>query len=74
MKFAWLPLTGWLLAALALAAFLWPGLGLAATRPPGNQEKIMSPLPRKTQNPSVKVPPLDTVSPAKIETATFALG
>jgi hypothetical protein len=74
MKFAWLPLVGLLLTGLALAAFLWPGLGLAAENNHGKSERIMSPMEQATVTPGVKLPPLDTAVPAKTETATFALG
>jgi hypothetical protein len=74
MRFAWLPFAGWLLTGLAMAAFLWPGLSLAGVSKPGNQERNMSPLQSTTHTPGVEVPPMDTVVPAKTETATFALG
>jgi hypothetical protein len=64
MKFAWLPLVGLLLTGLALAAFLWPGLGLAGENNHGKSARTTG----------VKLPPLDTAVPAKTETATFALG
>jgi len=74
MKFAWLPLVGLLLTGLALAAFLWPRLGLGGENNHGQPERITSPMQQTTLTPVAKLPPLDTAAPAKTETATFALG
>jgi hypothetical protein len=74
MKFAWLPLAGLLLTGLALAAYLWPSVGLASENNHGKSERILSPMQQTTLIPGVKTPPLDTAVPAKTETATFALG
>ena len=74
MKIAWLLQAGLLLTGLALAAFLWPSVGLASENNHGKSERIMSPMQQTTLTPGVKTPPLDTAVPAKTETATFALG
>jgi hypothetical protein len=74
LKFAWLPLVGLVVTGLTLASFLWPSFGLAGENNHGKSERNMSPVPQNTLTRGVKLPPLDTASPAKTETATFALG